>query len=235
MAKGRSCFAPVVVNKFHSRSETDEQGRNDVFGFTASLGGGQTVTAAMAAVGSPETKQENRQKLPAPPSVRASDARRCSSVMLVMTALPVAAARRGPFSGLLRFAPLPPAATSCRRESRRWLRASSGENGNVDSGCAGIENRVWFVIPIVDRPRGQTIDVVIGAMPLQGTATCAPTTAFDRRNADVPKTGVTESRAAGHDAGARRAGVFSRPGVARRRISWSTSERIGAWWEATKE
>ena len=32
--------------------------------------GGQTVTAAMAAVGSPETKQENRQKLLAPPSVR---------------------------------------------------------------------------------------------------------------------------------------------------------------------
>ena len=38
--------------------------------------GGQTVTAAIAAAGRPETKQENRQKFPASSPVRASNARR---------------------------------------------------------------------------------------------------------------------------------------------------------------
>ena len=49
--------------------------------------GGWTVTAAMAAAGWSFAVHENRQKLSNFPLVRASNARRCSSVMLVVSGM----------------------------------------------------------------------------------------------------------------------------------------------------
>ena len=72
--------------------------------------GGQTVTAAIAATGRPERKQLKRQKFPASPPVRASNARRWSSVMLVVMAAvsrAVAQEDRSPALGFGRTTPDP--------------------------------------------------------------------------------------------------------------------------------
>ena len=72
--------------------------------------GGQTVTAAIAATGRPERKQLKRQKFPASPPVRASNARRWSSVMLVVmgaVSRAVAQEDRSPALGFGRSTPDP--------------------------------------------------------------------------------------------------------------------------------
>ena len=74
--------------------------------------GGQTVTAAIAAAGRPERKQLNRQKFPASPPVRASNARRWSSVMLVVMAAVSRAVAQEDRSPALGFARTTPAANS---------------------------------------------------------------------------------------------------------------------------
>ena len=67
----RSCLATVMVGQDHASVIEMKSGEITYSGSPPSSLGGQTVTAAIAAAGWPETKHENRQKLPASALVRA--------------------------------------------------------------------------------------------------------------------------------------------------------------------
>ena len=96
---------------------------------------GRTVTAAMAAAGWPFAVHENRQKLSNFPLVRASNARRCSSVMLVvsgMASVSVTVARgalSGPRVSTGRRRPRPPFGRMHRCGRRRAGRRRYGDRG----------------------------------------------------------------------------------------------------------
>ena len=109
------------VSTMSSVMETN-RGRSSYSGSPPSSAGGRGLTATMAAAGAPPQKHENSAKLSCSPLASAAKTRRCSSVMLVVMAIPVwkaygagtaRRARSGP-TGLDRPGPRAP---SSRREA----------------------------------------------------------------------------------------------------------------------
>ena len=132
-----------MVGQDHVVGNRNEERRNHVFGLAASSLGGQTVTAAIAAAGRPERKQENRQKLPASPLVRASNARRWSSVMLVVMAAVSRAVAQEDRSPALGFVPTPP--------DPDLLKAGCGYAATDAPGAADGKGMAWCIDHEPDR------------------------------------------------------------------------------------
>ena len=143
-------LAAVVVGELHARHDTHEKRRNNELRLSAFFGGRHLLTTTMAAAGSSLHRQLNRAKLSCSALVRASKARRCSSVMFVVMAIPVwtvgsAEVAWRPRAGHTRFDRPQPTPVSWGQEARRWLsgrrRWRHGDHRVVrgqQSACAGI-------------------------------------------------------------------------------------------------